>query len=373
MDTFPVLFGKAVGGKIKQWSIKVLKSNDHGIIETEYGYIDGKKQSNQRIITKGKNIGKANGTDAVEQAISEAKTLWIKKKQSGYYESDEGTSSSVVIENNSKETNDSIPDVMLAHEYSKHSSKIIFPCFIQPKLDGTRCVAIPNDGLYTRNKKKYSNLDYILDEIKDIGDDVILDGELYSDQLTFQEIIGITKKELKKNVSDKKVDLYVYDIIIERPYEERIQILNRLFKENDFKYLKLLKTEICENTEFIKQKHDEYINEKYEGVMIRNSGCKYENKRSYNLQKYKEFFDKEYEIINFTEGKGLEKGCVIWICKSENNKQFSCRPCGTRDERKELYKNGIEYIGKYLTVKYQCMTDDGLPRFPVGLSIRDYE
>ena len=87
--------------------------------------------------------------------------------------------------------------------------------------------------------------------------------------------------------------------------------------------------------------------------------------------KYKEFMEEEFKIIGFHEGTGDEKGIVIWECETPDKKQFSVRPKGTREIRKELYDNGDKYIGKLLTVIFQEYTNDGIPRFPVGKSIRD--
>ena len=112
----------------------------------------------------------------------------------------------------------------------------------------------------------------------------------------------------------------------------------------------------------------------YEGVIIRNKKGLYRlATRSEDLQKFKEFEDAEFSIVGFTEGEGNEKGAVIWICETEEKKKFRVRPKGTVDDRKELFKKGQTYVGKMLTVKYQELTDEGIPRFPVGLAIRDYE
>ena len=92
-----------------------------------------------------------------------------------------------------------------------------------------------------------------------------------------------------------------------------------------------------------------------------------------DLQKYKQFLDDEFEIINYKEGEGNETGCVIWQCETPNSQTFWVRPQGTREEREVLYTNGSKYIGSKLTVRYQELTDDGIPRFPVGLCVRDYE
>ena len=46
---------------------------------------------------------------------------------------------------------------------------------------------------------------------------------------------------------------------------------------------------------------------------------------------------------------------------------------GTRAEKKKLFQNAQDYIGEMLTVKFQDYTVAGIPRFPVGVTFRDYE
>ena len=115
-----------------------------------------------------------------------------------------------------------------------------------------------------------------------------------------------------------------------------------------------------------------FMKEGHEGTILRNIDAPYEiKKRSKNLQKYKDFQDEEFKIIDFTEGKGVEKGLILWICETKEGNTFTVRPKGTHEERRTLYKNGKKYIGKKLTVIFQEYTKDGIPRFPVGKTIRD--
>ena len=64
---------------------------------------------------------------------------------------------------------------------------------------------------------------------------------------------------------------------------------------------------------------------------------------------------------------------MVWIVETENGQEFRVRPEGTRELRREWFENGDDYIGEMLTVKFFELTDDGVPRFPVGIAIRDYE
>ena len=376
MASFPELQGDSQLGKTKMWSIRVTERNGSGVIETTHGYVDGKKQVNEKIISEGKNIGKKNETTPLQQAINEARTAWIKKKESGYAE----VSNNVVLVDTSssrgKGITEDIPLPMLAHDYNKRGKSIKFPCFVQRKYDGTRCVAIPGRGLFSRNRKLYPHLKHIYDEINRLPPEMILDGELYSDTLTFQEIVGIVKKEtLKKEDEEKQLHIkyHVYDVINNAPYEQRYISLQTLFHQGGFKHLCFVQTTLCENEKKMKELHNQYVGEGYEGIMLRNKSGSYKNARSTDLQKYKEFFDDEYEVVDYKEGEGQEEGCVLWICKTPEGKIFNCRPRGSREDRMELFKIGKQYIGKKLTVRFQELTDEKVPRFPVGIAFRDYE
>jgi DNA ligase-1 len=263
---------------------------------------------------------------------------------------------------------------MLAHDYNKRGKSIKFPCFVQRKFDGTRCVGIPNKGLFSRNRKSYPHMSHIVKEINKLPPTIILDGELYSDTLTFQEIVGLVKRETLKKGDDEKqlqIKFHIYDIVNEMPYEERYANLQMLFNRYKFKYLELVKTEVCESEEKMKELHAQYVADGYEGIMLRNKTGPYKNARSIDLQKYKEFFDEEYEVVGYKEGEGVEEGCVLWTCKTPEGKTFNCRPRGTREDRADMFINGKKYIGKKLTVRFQELTDDKVPRFPVGIAFRE--
>jgi hypothetical protein len=389
MASFPELHGEATTGKTKMWSVRVFEKDGCGIIETTHGYVDGKKQVNEKIVAEGKNIGKKNETTPLQQAINDARTAWVKKKESGYSpvgisgggaeggeEGDDDVADELMAGNRSKGIDDSVASPMLAHDYNKRGKSIKFPCFAQRKYDGTRCVGIPGKGLFSRNKKSYPHLDHIVAEINRLPPSVVLDGELYSDTLTFQEIVGLVKRETLKTGDEEKqlqIKFHIYDIMNDMPYEQRYANLQVLFKRYKFKHLVLVKTDECESEEKMKELHAQYVADGYEGVMLRNKSGAYKNARSVDLQKYKEFFDDEFEIIDYKEGEGVEAGCVLWVCKTAEGKTFSCRPRGAREGRAAMFERGGEYIGKMLTVRFQEMSDTNVPRFPVGLAIRDYE
>ncbi len=378
IPSFPPLFGESSHGKRKVWKIRVESRGDHGVIVTEHGYENGKMVSNERVIEKGKNLGKANATTALQQAISEAQSTWNKKRDAGYTTGMDVTepvpSEECVAESVGTRHISVLP--MLAQDYNKRGKSIVFPCFAQRKLDGVRCVASAR-GLFSRNGKGFPHLGFIQSEIAALGGEYLLDGELYSDTLTFQEIVGLVKKE-KLRAEDltklQQIYLCVYDLIdTERTNEERLGILQNLL-HRPTAHLRILETEECRSKEDVKILHTRFVADGYEGLMLRNKTAKYRvGVRSTDLQKYKEFEDAEYPVMGFKEGEGLEKGCVIWICRTSKGQEFAVRPRGTHEERAALFSEGAKYVGKFLTVRFQELTTDGIPRFPVGISFRDYE
>ena len=428
----------AASSKTKMWAIRVFEQKEgscvYGVIETTHGYTDGKKQVNQKTITNGKNIGKKNETTPLQQAISEAQAAWVKKHQTGYTAANRADEAhqtgqaskedcearaaaphSKLVQRNAQSLQHlqddlkaqdfgSIPACMLAHDYTKRGKSIVFPCFVQRKFDGTRCIGIANKGLFSRNKKPYPHLHHIMKDINtlnelynqasnnaansngaevvakqsasSINNDVVLDGELYSDSLTFQEIVSVVKRAALQKGDDKKqlkVKYFVYDLVDTKPFKQRLDGLTHVFASHKFKYLQLVDTAVCNSEEHMKELHAQYVAEGYEGIMLRNANSSYKHARSADLQKYKHFIDDEFKVVGFNQGEGQEAGCVIWVCETTDNKTFACRPRGTREARAVLFQNGSTYIGKMLTVRFQELTDTGIPRFPVGIAFRDYE
>jgi DNA ligase-1 len=133
----------------------------------------------------------------------------------------------------------------------------------------------------------------------------------------------------------------------------------------------VVKTEEVKNVAEFKTKFTEYIQEGYEGIMLRNKKGLYVNNRSHDLQKYKEFEEAEFVIVGFEEARGRDVGSVLWICATSTGDKFDCRPIGSLEHRSELFRNAPNYVGKLLTVKYQELSEYGIPRFPSGKAIRE--
>lgn len=358
------------------WSIQVIEDDTKIFIKTSHGTIGGKQVSHL------KEVKRAKSKDTIlDQAIFEAQVKWNKKKEEDGYSID-STKKTIIIR----------PMLAYTFDINKINKKgravtIMLPCYGQPKYDGIRCL-VHFDGkniiMQSRKGKSFHFMNHIRKDCLKVikktfksSSDWYLDGEIYTPDLTFQQITGLCR--LSKTVSEedsinmKKLQYCVYDCFntedLSLPFSKRIKLINSFPVT---KTICKVPTTIIKTLDEIEPLHDKFVSEGYEGLMLRNIESPYElNKRSKHLQKYKKFIDSEYKIIGFKEGKGDAKGTVIWECETDSGQTFSVRPVGTTAHKKKLFENGDKYIGKLLTVVYQELTDDGLPRFPVGKAIRD--
>lgn len=360
---FPVLYGKDKNGKQKEWRIRVENKEDYSIIVCLYGGLNDKKVENIRKIEQGKNKGKKNETTHYTQAILEAESKWKKKKEIECYVEDP-----LQLE----ESEDPLLP-MLAHDYKKQKSKIVFPCYVQPKLDGYRAV-FKNGSFYSRQGNIF---DVMTDYFCTVNTEYTLDGELYSDELKFEELGVLRKKKNKLNEKDRcilaKIKYYIYDIVDPTlSFNERLCILNKLNKK--YKNIIVVNTTSCISEDDVKQEYEKQVQLGFEGLMIRNGKGLYKVKnRSYDLQKYKEFMDDEFRIVGFEKEQG---DLIVWVCETKEGKKFNVQSKGTREERNQLYINGGAFVGKFLWVQFFEYTTDGVPRFPKTMrsgeeSIRD--
>ena len=376
---YPILYKKDKSGKLRTWSIlAIFKNTDNTYwINLEYGQKDGKITYSEKEVKEGKNIGKKNETSIEQQLILICdKTFKDKKEKEEYTEN-------IDDDKTVKSFAPMLADKWELNSKTKRKVDIVFPCFIQPKLDGIRCLTyMKNDKIVNQSRqlKYFNNLNHINNELESIfkkNPNLVLDGELYNHDIVFNQIAGIVKKEKLKDEDFEKlkqIQYHVYDCFFEHEniisFDERNKFLRTL---KDMKYVKIVSTDTCKSKDDVMTFHSKFLLDKYEGAILRNSDSSYEFRRSKHLQKFKTFSDDEFEIIDFKEGTGHDLGTVIWKCKTKDGKEFDVRPIGSVQERSELFKNGKQFIGKMLTVTYQELSEFGVPRFPVGKTIRDYE
>ena len=367
-----MLYTKDKSGKVRYWNVSVDEEGDQVFITKRHGIVGGKEISTRTEIKHGKNIGKKNETTRLHQAQMEAQSLFKKQVDAGYVEDLNTLESRILI----------LP--MLANKWEERGHHIEEPFYIQPKLDGVRMVVGRYEGkllMISRTGKQIHHLPHILEELQWLKEGEFLDGENYNGSITFEEITGMCRTTLESSASLKDLHLiqfHVFDTFniskMNEPYSKRLEYLKTIFSVRTFKCIHMVPSKLIESRDLVEKYHSTFVKAGYEGIMIRDKNSRYTlAERSNKLLKYKHFQTEEYPIVGAEEARGKDKGTIIWICQMPCGLRFSVRPRGTHAERSTWLHDRERYIGKMLTVQFQNLTEGGIPRFPVGLTIRDYE
>ena len=282
-----------------------------------------------------------------------------------------------------------------AGDYSRIKSDD-WPLYVQPKLDGVRCLIQYGDGVspgviaYSRTGKEWKNIDHILQELVPFFQKYpnhILDGELYNHDLKndFEKIISLVRKtkptDKDRLESELKVQFHCYDTIMEHwNFEDRMLFINENFGyygkfDSDVNMIVPTPSHLVHNTEEVEVAHEDYLEQGYEGSILRKNE-RYECKRSWTLMKVKDFSDAEAVIVGYEEGKGKREGHLgKFIMQDEDGNQFGCPPGKgyNYQDMKDMLNNIHDYIGKRATFTYFERTKANSYRHPLFKNIRDYE
>jgi DNA ligase-1 len=271
---------------------------------------------------------------------------------------------------------------MLAYKVDKKPVDWSEKVFIQPKLDGVRCI-FTKDGAYSRTGKEFKNLAHIKYDLTDYfrkHPNSVLDGELYNHALKndFEKIISLVRKQKPTDQdardAENLVQYHVYDTIAEGVnYEDRFNWLTRYLPIAAS--MTLIKNTVVESQDEAKMLHDVHLAQGYEGSMLRLNKP-YEQKRSYNLQKFKDFSDTEATIVGYEAGKGKFTGLIgKFFMQDDDGNEFGC-PIGKGynfADRKNILDNIHDYIGQRATFTYFQRTQAGSYRHPLFKTLRNYE
>jgi len=273
---------------------------------------------------------------------------------------------------------------MLAHKFDDKRVNWSQPVYIQPKLDGVRCL-FTKDGAYSRAGNKFMNVVHIelaLIPFFKQNPDVILDGELYNHELKndFEKIISLVRKQ--KPTADDRLDarhlvqFHVYDYFDGVMYDSYKTRMQQLVTSDIYDaQIKYVPAKLVDSYNYARDIHTTFLSEGYEGSIIRLDGL-YKHGRSYDLMKFKDFSDTEATIIGYETGKGKREGTLgKFIMQDDDGVEFGCPP-GKGYNYKDLANilNNIgDYIGKRATFTYFQRTQAGSYRHPLFKCIRNYE
>ena len=271
---------------------------------------------------------------------------------------------------------------MLAYKVDKKPVDWSEKVFMQPKLDGVRCI-FTKDGAYSRTGKEFKNLAHIKYDLTDYfrkHPNSVLDGELYNHALKddFEKIISLVRKQKPTDQDAREaedlVQYHVYDTIAEGvDYEDRFNWLTRYLPIAAT--MTLIKNTVVDSQSEAQMLHNVHLAQGYEGSILRLNKP-YEQKRSYNLQKFKDFSDTEATIVGYEAGKGKFTGLIgKFFMQDDDGNEFGC-PIGKGynfADRKVILDNIHEYIGQRATFTYFQRTKAGSYRHPLFKTLRNYE
>jgi DNA ligase-1 len=276
---------------------------------------------------------------------------------------------------------------MLAHKYNE--DKADYPAYIQPKLDGVRCLFTKN-GAFSRAGNQFMNVEHIEYDLKPVFNkypNLILDGELYNHGLKddFNKIISLVKKK-KPTKEDRieaaqQVQYHMYDVASfpNATYTWRWGFINRLTDSSMVRTsncLVITETKVALDFDEAALLHQKNLKLGYEGSIYRTLDGYYKGTRSWDLMKFKDFDDAEATIIGYELGKGKRQGTIgKFIMEDDEGIQFGCPP-GKGYNYKDLadmLNNISRYIGERATFTYFQRTQAGSYRHPLYKCIRNYE
>lgn len=390
LKTFPTLYVLDANKRLRSWEIKVEARGSIFAVVTLHGLSDGAKVPNEYIVTTGTNVGRSNEKTPYDQACFEAQSKWDAQIRAGYCEN----------ANDAKQATlgSGIPAPMLAQKYSPDGSlkgsktleKLSIlgkKIHVQPKLDGNRCLVKINADeitLYTRKGDEFLPILHIENQLNQCYDgvffnasekpEIILVGELFSEEMSFNALNGLLRKENKTYEDRQKlnsVKYYIYDLISEKPYVDRLEIIKQF---TNFDIITIPSYEIIATEKNIREKMNEFLAVGFEGLMMRILDSPYENKRSWSLLKYKDFQDEEYRVVDIIEdvrGTGIIGAFVLELpepVRDRDGREIKTFNAGIKDlshdEARKILANKFEYIGKTATIEFFEKSEYGIPRFP---------
>lgn len=415
MITLPTLYARDRKGAIISWTVCA----EGDLVVTQHGKLNG-KQTTHKDRALPTNTGRANQRLGEAQAEFEAQAAWDKKRKEGYTESIEQARHQLVLK------------PMLAHPITKSATvkgekvkikrTIEFPCSVQRKYNGLRCLAIyANEQpmfqgfaigtvtLRSRECEVWTNLPHIEAHIKmfaDRGD--IVDGEIYQKGVPLQVLNSRIKRAQDET---RHLQFFLYDLpsssgAIDLSWEGRherlreryiayvathrpvalVRDIAQVMAELDTTSalalymrslpLQFVPTWTATDEDQVTRMGLQAIADGYEGLILRQSGRNYEfDNRTESLLKWKQFTDEEFVITDaksreFFPADGSPSHLILdkMVCRNNlTDASFEVVPVGTMAERRDMWENRVQHLGQFMTVRFLERSADGLPQGnPVG-------
>lgn len=256
------------------------------------------------------------------------------------------------------------------------------PVIIQPKLDGERCRAIITQEkitLLSSSQHEIVSVPHINEELFHFAtinniDSIELDGELYSHGMDFNEIQSLVSPTVNINSNHWKIQYHIFDIVSAEFQSTRLISLQQLFQEYDGTTLVLVPHNIAHSLEEVMLQYNDFINQEFEGIIVRHCYAPYLRKRSLYVMKFKPKKSDTYPIIGYNQEMSitgeLKNSLGSLVCQGDDGTAFSVGSGLTREQRISLWCEKEKLIGNLCQVSYQHISSVGkVPRFPVFLEV----
>ena len=236
--------------------------------------------------------------------------------------------------------------------------------FIQPKLDGHRCL-INSNGAYSRRGKPIETITEIVDSLN-LPDNVTLDGELYLHGEPLQTIASWAKR---RQANTAKLEYHVYDIIVHDDLDMTFEDRHNYLLEFEGYNVVHVDTKFYRREKQIIDYWKEFREQGYEGGILRLANSKYTiGGRSKHLIKIKSRMDEEFECMDVIPSR---EGWGILVLKTKEGRLFKTLAPGPVYQKIKTLEESHKYIGKHVTCEYPDKTMDGIPFHCVAIRWRE--
>lgn len=270
--------------------------------------------------------------------------------------------------------------------YAAPTPRINKAWLVSRKLDGVRAsVRMDKHGNFEAMSRSGKSLNVAFTNIfKDInllrlfqtiGEDKMLDGELYIHGKPLQEITGVVALKDYDPLRHDELMFWIFDFADHTT--TAVERDNRLkkFVIQDPSNSRIFMNKQSMVTDYLgaKNLHDTFIGQGFEGAILRDPESLYGyGTRDDRMIKLKEFQDDEFQIVGYKLGlRGAEDMC--FECVTKDGKKFEAKPLGDKQAKLGYVADFDNINGKLLTVKFFNYTKDGIPNLPSGVAVRDYE
>jgi len=250
--------------------------------------------------------------------------------------------------------------IMLAKKY--HQGIDVKEYWVSEKLDGIRARW---DGykLISKNGYTLSTPEWFTHRFTN----VVMEGELWIARNRYEDTSSVTSKAIA-DTGWSDVRLMLFDLPEHQgDFTQRYLEMLRLVKSINSPYLSVIEQFRVESHIELMKYLQSVVDAGGEGLMLHHQASKYLNGRSENLLKLKLFEDAEAIVIGYKPGKGKFKGLLGSIkVRNTQGKEFNIGSGFNLQQRQNP-----PALSSRITYKFNGLTKNGVPRFPVFLRVRD--